>query len=641
MSSINGEGEESISWRKVKSQQNQIGEVEALSEDIIRELETQAVTNGKVWKPEFESTPAAREFVDPILRTNYPPSQEAILSLKTSLAQKADNIEAIDHNLFRLQLKMNDLIKEFKVLTDAREFEEVQYNFRKYLLSPVRRIPPEILVRIFQYAVYTEGARKMASTIPSFIRRTSSPLVLSQVCSTWRYAAFGLPTFWNDLDMTISSWKRLQPGTITAEVTAWFHRASGVRPLNLALIVRAHPNGAVVEDLSQSLTMWGHRLRHLTITFLGGLVSPLDPFLSSSAGSLTSLEELHLSMDDSSNETPVSSPVTVFNNSPLLRTVSISGFSHSMLSNASLLLLPWAQIHKLEVTGRITVQSFVTVLFQCQQLRSATFTRIDLSETIKDPTRPRLSSIPQTFAQLEELHIALAGKEDEETALFIEDVLPLLDLPRLHTLKLSGSTHLIPSAFPMFALIPGLIDCAHTLRHLSLCLFDASSQELIGLLSSCAVLETLALFDFSFSPMALLRAINSACSFPCLREFTLAFAQFKAMPLNLIDFEEELFSFAKAPSRASLCTLKIQISRDLSDTRETDAMRAMGAELSTRLEGIQFELDVEATIISIWRTFGIKDVEWCACFSAWPIARTSNHSSRMLSRLAGVMLHTS
>ncbi|KAJ6595071.1 hypothetical protein DFH09DRAFT_887300, partial [Mycena vulgaris] len=65
----------------------------------------------------------------------------------------------------------------------------------KGVLSPIRRIPPEILAEIFLNCRQNSRASEFYSiTDPS-----EAPLLLGRVCSSWRVIAHGTPRLWDAL----------------------------------------------------------------------------------------------------------------------------------------------------------------------------------------------------------------------------------------------------------------------------------------------------------------------------------------------------------------------------------------------------------------------------------------------------------
>ncbi|KAG5650650.1 hypothetical protein H0H81_011488 [Sphagnurus paluster] len=576
-----------------------------------------------------QATVASRDVVKPIIRTNHPPPEPTVSSLEGMVAHHTSNIETIDCDMFRTQLKINALVKEFQSLADARAHEEKELNFCQHMLSPIRRVPPEVLTRIFGYAIYAEPPaapltphRGLIPMPPAI--RPSSPLTLSHVCAAWRHAVFGLPNFWNDLKMEVRWWPDpLADDYISSQVTSWFTRASRVRPLTLSLRMRGvGPKDPLTsKDLSHNLSMWAPRLSQFTIEFMGSLCDIIDPFFSSPPGTLLCLEELNLRLvpdyiGQTVDEDQLVSSTQVFLGSPLLRTVSLSKLPPTMLSDPSLLALPWSQLTNLKIGGKISVQGFATVIFQCRQLRYGSFASINLDATEEDEDDPVLPPTPQTFSQLEELYIKLEGYESEEISHYLEDLLSFIHLPRLRTLDVSGQVYLFPQTFPFFTLCPGLLGSAPTLTRLSLCFVNALIEELVELLTSCTALEELALFLFVVPPGELLHSISSFCVLPRLQEFTLAFvARTNDEPMDFGRIQEDFITVAKSAAHPmrTLAFFGAHTLRIRQDLDALDATQAVSDQLQValreKLEGVQVIVNLLVPASEIQEVFGISRKE--------------------------------
>ncbi|KAF9020796.1 hypothetical protein BDZ89DRAFT_903955, partial [Hymenopellis radicata] len=65
----------------------------------------------------------------------------------------------------------------------------------KSLISPRRRLPPELLMEIFNYACAREGWDRDWDWGPNSLRSDTSH-VLTHVCSGWRQIALSCPAIW-------------------------------------------------------------------------------------------------------------------------------------------------------------------------------------------------------------------------------------------------------------------------------------------------------------------------------------------------------------------------------------------------------------------------------------------------------------
>ncbi|KAG5635484.1 hypothetical protein H0H81_011088 [Sphagnurus paluster] len=512
----------SASWNKVRRQQDWIGRGVVLSPKIISALEETVEHRVRPrTTTEIEEDPV---LTVEMLRSNHLPSESDISCLNAIVAAKAEIIEHLDHDIFRLQIKMNHLMRDVNILQDKRNLQQDKLNFCKHILSPIRRLPPEILVRIFNYVTIKDSH--------SPHRMISSPFCLAHVCASWRHAIIGCSSFWDSLEMKIPSC-RTPSGVFTSRLKSWFGRTNTSRPLSLALLIQGRPEDSeIIEEISQAISSYSHRFSELKINFLLGLKGALDSFLSLPPGGLTGLKAVTLRGAEAPPEKiDEIIPVTVFGGAPLLQHVSLLCISSFMLSDPSRLVLPWGQLTNLEITGEIMVKAFTQVLSQCPNLRHARF----LGVSIQDPSGPHGIANTQasyTFTMLETLAIHLMGHETISDSVTITDIVSKIHLPVIQSLKLAGDS-INDTEFPFFVLIPTLTNAAaaHTLRYLSLCFIDVEMEELIHLMTLCTELEVFKLFIFGISPIDFLNCLlapptvaGEVPQLACLSTFVLVFS---------------------------------------------------------------------------------------------------------------------
>ncbi|KAF8893899.1 hypothetical protein BD779DRAFT_1467500 [Infundibulicybe gibba] len=96
-------------------------------------------------------------------------------------------------------------------------------------LSPVRRIPPELLGEIFKKCLLNDTF--------VLVSTGSAPLLLSQVCSAWRNVAFSISTLWSSLRVVIS--RRASTPQLPL-LNFWLERSCS-QPLSLSLELDEFP----------------------------------------------------------------------------------------------------------------------------------------------------------------------------------------------------------------------------------------------------------------------------------------------------------------------------------------------------------------------------------------------------------------
>jgi hypothetical protein len=132
-------------------------------------------------------------YLQTLLTSNLPPPLEDMTSLRR------DRKYAIDE-LFDIDTK----IQQPKTLPHAAEehYKKLKKVVDDYscLLSPVRRIPYEIVQEIFLAGTIDPKSREVATSYSSWTLR-NGPWSHSQVCGLWRAAALGTPILWANISI--------------------------------------------------------------------------------------------------------------------------------------------------------------------------------------------------------------------------------------------------------------------------------------------------------------------------------------------------------------------------------------------------------------------------------------------------------
>ncbi|KIJ24575.1 hypothetical protein M422DRAFT_88704, partial [Sphaerobolus stellatus SS14] len=86
-----------------------------------------------------------------------------------------------------LQEQIKNFRQQLEELENQRDALEERLQFHQAMVAPIRRLFPELLMRVFGFCIETDT--------PSF-RRNSAPLVLTHVCHSWRQLALNCPSLW-------------------------------------------------------------------------------------------------------------------------------------------------------------------------------------------------------------------------------------------------------------------------------------------------------------------------------------------------------------------------------------------------------------------------------------------------------------
>ncbi|KAF9459869.1 hypothetical protein BDZ94DRAFT_1134033, partial [Collybia nuda] len=93
---------------------------------------------------------------------------------------------AYDSQIGLLKLKIRELEAEMKSTEESRSQNRSQLRHLKAILSPMRRVPPEVLAKIFYFCLKP----------PIVPQISAAPLLLCRICKKWRDVALKSPELW-------------------------------------------------------------------------------------------------------------------------------------------------------------------------------------------------------------------------------------------------------------------------------------------------------------------------------------------------------------------------------------------------------------------------------------------------------------
>ncbi|KAF9071267.1 hypothetical protein BDP27DRAFT_1419300 [Rhodocollybia butyracea] len=116
------------------------------------------------------------------LRTWYPATIEELSEVMRMLKMALEDIVGCDAEMSRLSSRREELIRCTEKLSS--------------LLSPIRRVPDEILCQIFLHCCAENDLR---------YRKPGEALALSSVCTRFRELVISYPALWSDLKISFPS----------------------------------------------------------------------------------------------------------------------------------------------------------------------------------------------------------------------------------------------------------------------------------------------------------------------------------------------------------------------------------------------------------------------------------------------------
>lgn len=164
----------------------------------------------------------------PYSRTTFPNPNHCAIELKDQsinaiIIDRQQQLDATLHDISSLETVINKIFNLRRQLTEQKEKLISSITLHKRLVSPLWRLPTEVLSIIFVHCLpedkYLNPELKLA------------PILLTRVCRQWREVAVGTPSLWCSLKVPFDF--RIQE-KVPFCLDAWLKRSQG-RLLSLAL----------------------------------------------------------------------------------------------------------------------------------------------------------------------------------------------------------------------------------------------------------------------------------------------------------------------------------------------------------------------------------------------------------------------
>lgn len=122
------------------------------------------------------------------LNSNYVPNEEEVATIKQLLVEP-------DKKLHDITGEIEDIKAQLEKLFQEKEEINEQLKAHKALLSPARRLPPDVIQRIFHYCLPSDRNPVLSTR--------EAPLLLGRICSQWRDIALATPKLWAAIHIAI------------------------------------------------------------------------------------------------------------------------------------------------------------------------------------------------------------------------------------------------------------------------------------------------------------------------------------------------------------------------------------------------------------------------------------------------------
>ncbi|KAG9314958.1 hypothetical protein JVU11DRAFT_4067 [Chiua virens] len=262
-----------------------------------------------------------------LMGTNSAPPDDQRDQVRDLLVEPKAELEVVEEDIFRLQARLADIQRRKHELTSYVEDLGA-------ILSPIRRMPPEIMARVFDFCgdVHVHGPHCEPS------RR--APLLLGSICRSWRALSLAMPRLWTALYLVLPT-----SGTLEIQediLHAWIQRS---RPFPISLwlwndFLTDDVPASFLRRLSRTITDSADRLRAIFIHFPAA-PRDWDAFDALVQCPMPALEELEIS--------PQCTPWAPFRPEFLPRLKELQVPAGAMPDSHR--TLPWTQLTHLTLRG--------------------------------------------------------------------------------------------------------------------------------------------------------------------------------------------------------------------------------------------------------------------------------------------------
>ncbi|THV07101.1 hypothetical protein K435DRAFT_742724, partial [Dendrothele bispora CBS 962.96] len=285
-----------------------------------------------------------------LLTTNVCPTDAEFDSVFASLVRPIERVSSLSTEITKLETSLHKLRSERECLTSY-------INAHKPILSPARRIPPEILATIF---IHTLPCDRFPTRSVN-----ESPLLLGRVCSLWRAVSLSIPELWNRLHIVIpsSADSNLLCQVLSARakyVETWLSR-SGALPISFSLYSYNWTQHAPAQDARETMISIIHTMMSSLLHFskrwkqvdfrVPGIIYKLlrEPIGSLTREDVPLLESFKVEFS-TWGITDITEPEYFFGilQAPALRSVSFTG----LCSKVSGMSLQWQNIQHMQFSSK-------------------------------------------------------------------------------------------------------------------------------------------------------------------------------------------------------------------------------------------------------------------------------------------------
>ncbi|KAJ6508332.1 hypothetical protein C8R45DRAFT_967070 [Mycena sanguinolenta] len=220
------------------------------------------------------------------LHTNSVPSDSEVLEIRSLLVDPANELARIDAQIEAMEIALNQLKQQRASLREP-------IDAHLALISPMRRIPQDVLLEIFFCCLPTEHNALMDPA--------EAPLLLGRICWPWRGITYSTPMLWSSIHIPCPSYSFTPPSILFGFgriIEAWLGRSNPC-PLSVSVFddqnFAGNPPHHQEHPLIIQLIPVFPRLRQLELT---GDAELFRPLLQLGPQDLPLLKRISISSED-------------------------------------------------------------------------------------------------------------------------------------------------------------------------------------------------------------------------------------------------------------------------------------------------------------------------------------------------------
>ncbi|KAJ8076658.1 hypothetical protein AAF712_000294 [Marasmius tenuissimus] len=373
-------------------------------------------TDRKAYSNAWHTTPTSRCSFDRSTRKLGLPFRNVVTDFDQRIIKQI--LIDGDEELERCEKELNRLNAAIIVVQNRRATIQREMESYRALLSPIQKIPPEILTEVFMFCAedidYPDTMEDM--------------MTISMVCGRWRELALSVPALWSHIYLCLGVVPRDTGNYYPAlrRYVETFLERSGNAPLTFTLSWDQAESGNLdmsvdevsVTSIFDALRTNSSRVRALRLNVLTSIDD--DRILKRLKASYPSLEYLDFSFlyRGASQQ---STDIDFFGGVSALRSLSYRCYAGWRVR----LHFPWQQLNRLAIEDARS-QELLPILAMCDNLRQLEIT--DLNDDPEEGMQGGQQILPN-------LQLLAISTSDEDA---LSAVLRHLTVPRLESIKIRG-----------------------------------------------------------------------------------------------------------------------------------------------------------------------------------------------------------